>query len=70
MPHLPKDESYPLKVHYNVQVRRLLNGPFKITQQSQSILKMCAGLSSCLPLHAGSLDVYDAPASIKQNTSL
>jgi hypothetical protein len=27
--YLPKDESYPLKVHYNIQVRFILNDPLK-----------------------------------------
>jgi hypothetical protein len=37
----------------------------RFAQQFQSIFKICAGLSSCLPLHAGSLDCAgDAPASL------
>ena len=44
-----KEKSYPLKVHYNIQRRFILNDLFKIAQQFQSLFKICVGLSSCLP---------------------
>jgi hypothetical protein len=38
--YLPKDVSYPLKVHYNIQVRRLLNDSFKIAQHLKAFSKL------------------------------
>jgi hypothetical protein len=48
--YLLKDESYLLKVHYNIQVCLVLMAHLRFVQQFQSVFKICAGLSSCPPL--------------------
>jgi hypothetical protein len=69
MPHLPKDES--LSAQGPLQYKcASLNPHINVWRNNIKVSsKFVLALSSCLPLHAGSLDVLvDAPASGKEES--